>query len=351
VRKPPSPHIPRLFAALAIITLLAVPVVVPVVVMKMTGKTGRKDRQLADAIEGPEVSTLIVTAPEETTQEEIQESFLKLNDNKVSPLERARMQHVAPLAVSSTTACIATPAARQRSLHLVLQDCLLSSEHTLLPAPYMRAWGAAAAARANTAAVVAAVGVTGGVDSVLTAFLWVMLPVCSLSVSADPITQLVSTHMSWLRQPWCPGVLRQSVSVSTWSSAARARCSATAAVQPAMSAGCVVLVVPGGGQAAAWCTSLQALFRRAVAAGWLEQDTAAAAAFSPSTACFARNSSAHRPAAVLVSAGDRSGAQIVDDTLRAAASRGINTVRMWAHTTNSIYPFQVGEAVHYAGAS
>jgi hypothetical protein len=48
----------------------------------------------------------------------------------------------------------------------------------------------------------------------------------------------------------------------------------------------------------------------------------------------------------LVSAGDRSGAHIVDDTLRAAASRGINTVRMWAHTTNSTYPFQVGEAVH-----
>lgn len=84
-RKPPSPHIPRLFAAMAIITLLAVPVVVPVVVMKMTGKTGRRDKQLADAIEGPEVSTLIVTAPEETTQEEIQESFLKLNDNKVRP--------------------------------------------------------------------------------------------------------------------------------------------------------------------------------------------------------------------------------------------------------------------------
>lgn len=83
-RKPPSPHLPRLFAALAIITLLAVPVVVPVVVMKMTGKTGRKDRQLADAIEGPDVATILVTAPEETTQEEIQESFLKLNDNKVS---------------------------------------------------------------------------------------------------------------------------------------------------------------------------------------------------------------------------------------------------------------------------
>lgn len=40
-------------------------------------------------------------------------------------------------------------------------------------------------------------------------------------------------------------------------------------------------------------------------------------------------------------AGDRSGAQIVDDTLRQAAARGINTVRMWAHTTSSLYPFQV----------
>jgi hypothetical protein len=89
---------------MAIITLLAVPVVVPVVVMKMTGKTGRKDAQLADAIEGPEVSTLIVTAPEETTQEEIQESFLKLNENKVSPLESACLlphwqSHQPPLAL------------------------------------------------------------------------------------------------------------------------------------------------------------------------------------------------------------------------------------------------------------
>lgn len=98
-RKPPSPHIPRLFAAMAILTLLAVPVVVPVVVMKMTGKTGRRDAQLADAIEGPETSSLIITAPEETTKEEIQESFLKLNDNKVRPLPDA--QSVAPTAISA----------------------------------------------------------------------------------------------------------------------------------------------------------------------------------------------------------------------------------------------------------
>jgi hypothetical protein len=48
-------------------------------------------------------------------------------------------------------------------------------------------------------------------------------------------------------------------------------------------------------------------------------------------------------------AGDRSGSQIVDDTLRQAAARGINTVRMWAHTTNSIYPFQVGHSSHQTG--
>lgn len=118
-RKPPSPHIPRLFAALAIITLLAVPVVVPVVVMKMTGKTGRKDRTLADAIEGPEVSTLIVTAPEETTQEEIQESFLKLNDNKVSPQELPPLAGPGAhhLAVNHRHPVLPGPAIHQQSPH------------------------------------------------------------------------------------------------------------------------------------------------------------------------------------------------------------------------------------------
>lgn len=90
-RKPPSPHIPRLFAALAIISLLAIPVVVPVVVMKMTGKTGRRDRTLDQAIDEPELigNLARVTANEETTQEEVQESFLKLNENKVSPRRSA----------------------------------------------------------------------------------------------------------------------------------------------------------------------------------------------------------------------------------------------------------------------
>eukprot|EP00877_Chromochloris_zofingiensis_P009295 jgi/Chrzof1/4619/Cz14g20070.t1 len=39
--------------------------------------------------------------------------------------------------------------------------------------------------------------------------------------------------------------------------------------------------------------------------------------------------------------GGRSGAQIVDDTLREAAARGLNTIRMWGHTTSSLYPFQI----------
>lgn len=38
----PSVALPRMLAGLAIVTLLAVPVVVPVVVMKMTGKSGKQ---------------------------------------------------------------------------------------------------------------------------------------------------------------------------------------------------------------------------------------------------------------------------------------------------------------------
>jgi hypothetical protein len=40
-------------------------------------------------------------------------------------------------------------------------------------------------------------------------------------------------------------------------------------------------------------------------------------------------------------ADNLSGADIVDQTLRDAAASGINTIRMWAHTTTSLYPFQV----------
>lgn len=58
---------------------------VPLCVMKLTGTTGRKDRSVTDAIDNPELlgNLAQVTAPEETTQEEVQESFLKLNNNKV----------------------------------------------------------------------------------------------------------------------------------------------------------------------------------------------------------------------------------------------------------------------------
>jgi hypothetical protein len=54
---------------------------------------------------------------------------------------------------------------------------------------------------------------------------------------------------------------------------------------------------------------------------------------------------------MFTAAGDRSGAQIVDDTLRLAAARGMNTVRMWAHTTTALYPFQVRLAGHSSGSS
>lgn len=81
VRKPPSPHIPRLFAALAIITLLAVPIVVPIAVMKTTGKSGRRGVDLDEAIEAP--PPIVAAAPEEVTKEEVKESFLRLSNKKV----------------------------------------------------------------------------------------------------------------------------------------------------------------------------------------------------------------------------------------------------------------------------
>eukprot|EP00879_Flechtneria_rotunda_P001870 GHRR01002041.1.p1 GENE.GHRR01002041.1~~GHRR01002041.1.p1 ORF type:complete len:609 (+),score=135.21 GHRR01002041.1:246-2072(+) len=76
--KPPSPHIPRLFAVIAIVTLLAVPIVVPITVMKVTGKSGRKWVDLSEAIEAPPVVQAV--APEEVTPEEIKESFLRVTD-------------------------------------------------------------------------------------------------------------------------------------------------------------------------------------------------------------------------------------------------------------------------------
>jgi len=77
--KAASPLIPRAIALLAICCLLAIPVVVPLVVMKMTGTSGKKNVQLEDAIEAPPVIQQ-VTPPEETSPQEQKESFLKIRN-------------------------------------------------------------------------------------------------------------------------------------------------------------------------------------------------------------------------------------------------------------------------------
>lgn len=91
-QKPPSPHIPRFFAVLAIGLLLAIPIAVPIVVMKVTGKSGKKYETLEAAITGPELSKdFVPIADEEVTKEEQKESFLKVTDKSVSfqALQRA----------------------------------------------------------------------------------------------------------------------------------------------------------------------------------------------------------------------------------------------------------------------
>jgi hypothetical protein len=86
-QKPPSPHIPRFFAVLAIGLLLAIPIAVPIVVMKVTGKSGKKYDTLEAAITGPELSKdFVPIADEEVTKEEQRESFLKVTDKSVSSL-------------------------------------------------------------------------------------------------------------------------------------------------------------------------------------------------------------------------------------------------------------------------
>lgn len=74
----------RAFAAIAIICLLAIPIAVPIAVMKATGKSGRKWASLEDAITGPEVAGETPIANEETTPQEVKESFLKVTDKSVS---------------------------------------------------------------------------------------------------------------------------------------------------------------------------------------------------------------------------------------------------------------------------
>ena len=89
--RPPSPVLPRLVALSAIVTLLAIPIVVPVVVMKTTHTSGKPaGLSLADAIEAP--VDVEATPLEEDTQEELQESFLKISNSTVRfvRLRRAR---------------------------------------------------------------------------------------------------------------------------------------------------------------------------------------------------------------------------------------------------------------------
>jgi hypothetical protein len=90
-QKPPSPHIPRFFAVLAIGLLLAIPIAVPIVVMRVTGKSGKKYDTLEAAITGPELSKdFVPIADEEVTKEEQRESFLKVTDKSVSFLAMKR---------------------------------------------------------------------------------------------------------------------------------------------------------------------------------------------------------------------------------------------------------------------
>jgi hypothetical protein len=85
--KAASPLVPRAIALLAITVLLAIPVVVPLVIMKTTGTTGKKNVQLEDAIEAPPIIQQ-VTPPEEVSPQEQRESFLKIRNATVRILER-----------------------------------------------------------------------------------------------------------------------------------------------------------------------------------------------------------------------------------------------------------------------
>lgn len=154
---------------------------------------------------------------------------------------------------------------------------------------------------------------------------------CSSSVSAGPTILLDSTPMSWLRQQWCPGVPRQWVSTNQHT-VRRHSLTAGLCWQPYSSSSmehCSAARHVGAHE----CGPLASILL-----GRLTTPAPALTRCLPPCCCTRVCLSV----CACVCAGDRSGAQIVDDTLRQAAARGINTVRMWAHTTNSIYPFQVG---------
>lgn len=61
--------------------LVAIPVVVPITVMKVTGKSGRQWASLSDAIDMP--PDIVAVPDEEVSAAEQKESFLKIADNKV----------------------------------------------------------------------------------------------------------------------------------------------------------------------------------------------------------------------------------------------------------------------------
>lgn len=83
VVRPPSPTLPRLFAGLAILCLLAIPIVVPIVYMKVTHSTGKRGVPLSDAIIAPRDIEAIPS--EEVTPQEVKESFLKVSNATVRP--------------------------------------------------------------------------------------------------------------------------------------------------------------------------------------------------------------------------------------------------------------------------
>ncbi len=77
--KPPSPLVPRLAALAAMSVLLAIPVIIPLVVMKVTGTNGKSYYLLENSIVAP--PSIVPVLPEETTPEEVVESFLKIGKN------------------------------------------------------------------------------------------------------------------------------------------------------------------------------------------------------------------------------------------------------------------------------
>jgi hypothetical protein len=77
-----APSVPSMRPMQAIITLIAIPVAVPIAIMKVTGKSGRQWATLTEAIEAP--PEIVAVPDEEVSAQEIKESFLKVKDDSVS---------------------------------------------------------------------------------------------------------------------------------------------------------------------------------------------------------------------------------------------------------------------------